>query len=71
MADQIIGMCREPLLAPEATYEVDGGFRNHVIFPGGMVLEDDGELKIYYGAADTVVCPATEDVDERREGALP
>ncbi len=61
---RIIGMYREPLIAPEAPYEVDGGFRNHVIFPGGMVLEDTGEVKIYYGAADTVECLATAHVDD-------
>ncbi len=61
---KIIGMYNEPLLAPEASYETDGGFRNNVIFPGGMILEDSGEVKIYYGSADTVVCLATAHVDE-------
>jgi beta-1,4-mannooligosaccharide/beta-1,4-mannosyl-N-acetylglucosamine phosphorylase len=61
---RIIGMSNSPLLAPEAAYEVDGGFRNHVIFPGGMLLEDSGEVKIYYGAADTVECLATADVND-------
>ncbi len=59
---KVIGLYPEPLLAPEAPYEVDGGFRNNVIFPGGMVLEDTGEVKIYYGAADTVECLASADV---------
>ncbi|WP_079913302.1 glycoside hydrolase family 130 protein [Paenibacillus sp. 32352] len=61
---KIVGMYKKPLLAPEADYEVDGGFRNHVIFPGGMVLEKSGEVKIYYGAADTVECLATAHVDD-------
>jgi beta-1,4-mannooligosaccharide/beta-1,4-mannosyl-N-acetylglucosamine phosphorylase len=61
---KIIGLYKEPLLAPEADYEISGGFRNHVIFPGGMILEDDGEVKIYYGAADTVECLATAHVDD-------
>ena len=61
---KIVGMYKKPLLAPEADYEVDGGFRNHVIFPGGMVLEESGEVKIYYGAADTVECLATAHVDD-------
>jgi len=63
-ADQpwrVIGLSRTPLLAPEAPYERDG-FRNDVIFPGGMILEDSGEVKIYYGAADTVECLATADL---------
>jgi beta-1,4-mannooligosaccharide/beta-1,4-mannosyl-N-acetylglucosamine phosphorylase len=61
---KIVGMSQSPLLAPEASYETDGGFRNDVIFPGGMILEDSGEVKIYYGAADTVECLATADVDD-------
>jgi beta-1,4-mannooligosaccharide/beta-1,4-mannosyl-N-acetylglucosamine phosphorylase len=27
-----------------------------------MILEDSGEVKFYYGAADTVTCLATADV---------
>ena len=61
---KIIGMSKEPLMSPEAAYETSGGFRNDVIFPGGMLLEDSGEVKIYYGAADTVECLATAHVDE-------
>ena len=61
---KIIGFYEEPLMAPEAGYETEGGFRNNVIFPGGMVLEDSGEVKFYYGAADTVMCLATADVDD-------
>lgn len=61
---KVIGLSDLPLLAPEAPYEVAGGFRNDVIFPGGMILEDNGEVKIYYGAADTVECLATAQLDE-------
>lgn len=60
---KVIGMSKEPLIAPEIIYEKEG-FRNDVIFPGGMILEDSGEVKIYYGAADTVECLAVADVDE-------
>lgn len=60
---KVIGMSKEPLIAPEAGYERKG-FRNDVIFPGGMILEDSGEVKIYYGGADTVVALATAHVDE-------
>lgn len=60
---KIIGIYQEPLIAPETQYEKDG-FRNDVIFPGGMILEDDGEVKIYYGAADTVECLASADVND-------
>jgi beta-1,4-mannooligosaccharide/beta-1,4-mannosyl-N-acetylglucosamine phosphorylase len=60
---KVIAICREPLLSPVAPYECEG-FRNDVIFPGGMILEDDGEVKIYYGAADTVEALATAQVDD-------
>jgi beta-1,4-mannooligosaccharide/beta-1,4-mannosyl-N-acetylglucosamine phosphorylase len=61
---RIAGLSREPLIAPEAPCEVTGGYRNNVIFPGGMILEESGEVKIYYGAADTVECLATAHVDD-------
>ncbi|GGG12911.1 glycosylase [Paenibacillus albidus] len=60
----ILGMYKQPLLAPEAGYETHGGFRNNVIFPGGMILEDNGEVKIYYGSADTMECLATAHVND-------
>lgn len=60
---KIIGLCKEPLLEPEALYEKNG-FRNHVIFPGGMILEESGEVKIYYGAADAVEALASVHVDD-------
>ena len=61
---KIIGLSKTPLLVPEASYEIRDGFRNNVIFPGGMILEDTGEVKIYYGTADTVECLATAHVDD-------
>jgi beta-1,4-mannooligosaccharide/beta-1,4-mannosyl-N-acetylglucosamine phosphorylase len=60
---KIIGISKEPLLAPETDYELDG-YRGSVIFPGGMILEDSGEVKIYYGAADTCECLATARVND-------
>ena len=61
---KVIGMYDKPLIASEFPWEKDEGFRTDVIFPGGMILEDSGEVKIYYGAADTVECLATADVDD-------
>ena len=59
----MIGISRTPLLKAQEKYELEG-FRGSVIFPGGMILEEDGEVKIYYGAADTVECLATAPVEE-------
>ena len=61
---RIVGMYDKPLLAPDMPYETDEGFRQNTIFPGGMILEDDGEVKIYYGASDCVECVATAHVDD-------
>jgi len=60
---KVIGISSSPLLAPE-TDDERFGFRDDVIFPGGMILEESGEVKIYYGAADTVECLATAHVND-------
>lgn len=61
---KVLGVMRQPLIAPETYWEADEGFRTNAVFPCGMVLEDDGEVRIYYGASDEVICLATADVDE-------
>lgn len=61
---KVIGMSKEPLIAPEADYEAREGFRSNVIFPGGFISEEDGTAKIYYGAADTVECMATARISD-------
>jgi beta-1,4-mannooligosaccharide/beta-1,4-mannosyl-N-acetylglucosamine phosphorylase len=35
-----------------------------VAFACGAVVENSGEIKVYYGAADTCVCVATTDFNE-------
>lgn len=61
---KVIGMSKLPLIAPDMPYETDDGYRQNVIFPGGMIAEPNGEVKIYYGAADTVECLATANIDD-------
>ena len=61
---KVIGMSKEPLIAPEEAYEALEGFRASVIFPGGFLKENDDTVKIYYGAADTVECLATASVND-------
>jgi beta-1,4-mannooligosaccharide/beta-1,4-mannosyl-N-acetylglucosamine phosphorylase len=34
-----------------------------VVFTSGAVVEPNGEVKVYYGGADTVQCVATGNVD--------
>ena len=60
----VLGLYPEPLIAPEAPYEIANGYRHNVIFPTGLILEDSGEVKIYYGAADTVMAMATAALDD-------
>lgn len=60
---KVIGLHREPLILPDQKCELDG-FRNAVIFPCGLIAEPNGEVKIYYGAADTCVCLATAKLDD-------
>lgn len=60
---KVIGLCREPLLTPQADYELDG-FRGSVIFPCGFIVEPGGEARLYYGAADTCVAMASAPVDD-------
>ena len=62
--EKVIGICKEPLIAADEAFEQDGGFRQNVIFPGGMIAEDDGTVKLYYGASDTVECVATAEISD-------
>ncbi len=61
---KVLGFSKKPLLVCEEDYEQRDGFRQDTIFPGGMILEDSGEVKLYYGASDTVECLATADVND-------
>lgn len=36
---------------------------NNVVFSCAVIVEDDGEVKIYYGAADLCVCLTTTTID--------
>ncbi len=58
---RIIGRTTEPFLQPELEYERKGVIPN-VIFPSGAIIRQD-ELRIYYGAADTVVAMARLKLD--------
>lgn len=61
---KVLGCCKAPLIAPEAPYEKLEGFRTHVVFPTGLIRLRDGTLRIYYGAADTVIALATAHEDD-------
>ncbi|MBQ9510148.1 MAG: glycoside hydrolase family 130 protein [Clostridia bacterium] len=61
---KVIGMSKRPLIVPEGYYETEFGYRANALFPCGMLLEDDGTVKIYYSAGDAVVRLATAKVDD-------
>lgn len=60
---RVVGRAREAILYPAALEDFLGDV-GHVVFTGGVILEDDEELKIYYGAADQVMCLATANLDD-------
>jgi predicted GH43/DUF377 family glycosyl hydrolase len=53
---KVVARSEVPLMEPETDYEIHGFFGN-VIFNCG-VLYEEGMVKIYYGAADEVICYA-------------
>jgi len=55
-----------PVLSPREDYERIGDIPN-VCFACGAVLDRDGAMKIYYGAADTSICVALTTLDEIME----
>ncbi|MBO0959904.1 glycoside hydrolase family 130 protein [Neobacillus sp. MM2021_6] len=59
---KILAKTSEPILEPEAVYEVEGFFGN-VVFSCGVVAEGNN-VKIYYGGADNVMALAEITVDE-------
>jgi beta-1,2-mannobiose phosphorylase / 1,2-beta-oligomannan phosphorylase len=51
-----------PIIEPEEDYENEG-FKSGVVYPCGAVIMN-GNLNVYYGGADTVVCAATTNLNE-------
>ena len=60
---KMIGRADIPILSPREQFERIGDV-NNVVFSCGAVVEDDGEIKVYYGAADTSICLAKSTVQE-------
>lgn len=60
---KVLGRSDIPILSPRETYERVGDV-NNVVFSCGAIAEENGEIKVYYGAADTCICLATAHIDE-------
>ena len=54
----VLGVADDWIVSPEDSWELTGYVHN-VVFSCGAVADDDGTLKIYWGAADTVMCVGT------------
>lgn len=65
---RVIGKLRAPILCPETQYERVGNVGN-VVFPTGAIVKD-GELYLYYGAADSAMCLAKANLLEVVEACL-
>jgi beta-1,4-mannooligosaccharide/beta-1,4-mannosyl-N-acetylglucosamine phosphorylase len=59
----VIARSDVPILSPRMQYERVGDV-NNVVFPSAAIVEDDGEVKVYYGAADTAICVATTTLEK-------
>jgi len=59
----ILGVGDRWILQPEDQWELVGYVHN-VVFTCGAVPEDDGTLKLYWGAADKVMCAGTAVIDD-------
>jgi predicted GH43/DUF377 family glycosyl hydrolase len=58
------------ILTPNAPYEREGDVPN-AVFPCGLVHDEGtGEIRLYYGGADTTICLATASLDELIETVL-
>lgn len=60
---RVLGYSARFIFGPEEPYERTGDVPN-VVFPCGLILEDDGMVKMYYGAADTCIGLAEAKVDD-------
>jgi beta-1,2-mannobiose phosphorylase / 1,2-beta-oligomannan phosphorylase len=60
---RVLARSISPVMTPREPYELTGFFGN-VVFTNGHVVRPNGEILMYYGASDEVVCGATATVDE-------
>ena len=67
---KVLGRSLIPVLMPREMYERVGDIGN-VVFSCGVVPEDDGTLKVYYGAADTCICLSIGRIDELLDSCSP
>jgi beta-1,4-mannooligosaccharide/beta-1,4-mannosyl-N-acetylglucosamine phosphorylase len=59
----VLGRSNIPILAPRTKYERIGDVGN-IVFSCGSMLEENKEIKIYYGVSDSCICLGTACLDE-------
>jgi predicted GH43/DUF377 family glycosyl hydrolase len=60
---KVVAQAKAAILEPEEMYELVGQTPS-VVFTSGAVVEDNGEVKVYYGGADTVQCVAVTTIEQ-------
>lgn len=60
---KVIARAKQPLMHPEADYEVKG-FYGNVVFSCGAITKEDGTVIIYYGASDELTAAAKTTIDK-------
>jgi len=60
---KVLARSREPLMQPEADYEIKG-FYGNVVFSCGAITKEDGSVIIYYGASDELIAGAVTTIDK-------
>ena len=55
---KVIGRTNIPILSPRRKYERIGDMSN-VVFTCGAIIENNNELRIYYGASNSCICLGT------------
>ena len=67
---QIVGRTKGPIMVPEEIYERYGVVPD-IVFPSGAMLNKDGRVDIYYGAADTVCARASLNLQDLLNAMIP
>lgn len=66
---KVIRVGTEPIMSPETVYEMTGHAPN-VVFASSQVVEEDGSVKLYYGASDRYQCVADTSIELLLDAAL-
>ena len=66
--ERVLTRGRQPVLIPQADYELTGVYGN-CVFSNGMIADPDGTLTVYYGAGDRICAAAVTTIEEMCQAA--